>query len=112
MSVSFPIVEGAGPVGRPSAPDPKPRNAPEASFAESIGAANGAATQPPPEVRAEVRAAARCADELHRMGRQLRFEVDDKSGRIRVEVRDLEGNVLRRVPPTEIFDFAAGKVTS
>jgi flagellar protein FlaG len=45
------------------------------------------------------------------MGRELRFERDEGSGRIRVEVRDLDGNVLRRVPPTEIFDFAEGKVT-
>jgi hypothetical protein len=29
-----------------------------------------------------------------------------------VEVRDLDGNVLRRVPPGEVFDFATGKATS
>lgn len=114
MSASFPIV-GGGPEPLREAPrEQKTEKAPEGSFAQRMEAAHESVeirSEPPPEVRAEVQAAARCADQLHRMGRQLRFEKDDESGRIRIEVQDLDGNVLRRVPPTEVFDFASGKVT-
>jgi flagellar protein FlaG len=63
---------------------------------------------PPPELRAEMDAAARVAQELRAQGRELRFEHDDVSGRIRVEVRDLDGNVLREIPASKALDIAAG----
>lgn len=109
MSAGIPIVGGAGRPERPLAAAPEPRVSAETPFAERIAAAT-AADGPPPEVHAEVRAAARAADRLHEMGRQLHFKRDHESGEIRIEVRDLDGNVLRRVPPTEVFDFATGKV--
>ncbi len=113
MSASFPIVGGGPEPPRGAHPEQRTRGAGDASFAERMEAARAATTlaEPPPEVRAEVQAAARCADQLHKLGRQLRFEQDDESGRIRIEVRDLDGNVLRRVPPSEVFDFATGKAT-
>jgi len=95
---------------RPTPTDHKPRSTPAASFAQRIEAAT-AASSPPAEVRAEVQAAARCADQLHRLGRELRFERESEGGRIRVEVRDLDGNVLRQVPLNEVADFASGRVT-
>jgi hypothetical protein len=110
MSASFPIVGGAGRLERPSPADRKPPSTPAASFAQSIEGAAGSDSEPPPEVRAEVQAAARCADQLHQLGRELRFEREAESGRIRVEVRDLDGNVLRQVPLGEVVDFAAGRV--
>lgn len=115
MSASFPIVGGGPEPLRGAAPERRAGGAGEASFAARMEAAREATevtSEPPPEVRAEVQAAARCADQLHKMGRELRFEQDEESGRIRVEVRDLDGNVLRRVPPSEVFDFATGKATS
>lgn len=114
MSASFPIVGGGPEPPRGTHPEQRTGAAGDASFAERMEAARAATTlaEPPPEVRAEVQAAARCADQLHKLGRQLRFEQDDESGRIRIEVRDLDGNVLRRVPPSEVFDFATGKATS
>ncbi|HVX33333.1 MAG TPA: hypothetical protein VHA80_09355, partial [Solirubrobacterales bacterium] len=60
---------------------------------------------------AEVQDAARAAARLHELGRELRFEQGD-DGRLRVELRDRDGSVLRQVPTPEIFDFAAGKVTT
>jgi len=110
MSAGIPIVGGAGRAERALAAVPEPRGT-ETSFAEHIEVASGA-NQPPPEVRAEVQAAARAADHLHEMGRQLRFERDEESGHIRIEVRDLDGNVLRRVPPGEVFDFATGRTVA
>ena len=63
---------------------------------------------PPPELRAEMAQAAKVAEELRAQGRELRFERDDRSGRIRVELRDLDGNVLRVVSGTQALDIARG----
>ena len=49
---------------------------------------------------------ARAAETLHRQGRQLHFEPGADSGRVRVEVRDMDGNVLRRLPLGDVFDVA------
>jgi flagellar protein FlaG len=107
MSVGFPTVGGAGRAERALAAVPEPKPTPESSFAERFDAAVEAG--PPPEVRAEVQAALRSADRLREQGRRLHFEHDPQTGDLRIELRDLEGNVVRRVPPAEVFDFAAGK---
>jgi uncharacterized FlaG/YvyC family protein len=107
MSIGIPSVGGAIGAER-LAPLPEPRPPQETNFGDRFDPA-AAADQPPAEVRAEIQAAARCADRLHELGRQLHFERDETSGEIRIEVRDLDGNVLRRVPPSEVFDFADGK---
>ena len=64
---------------------------------------------PPPELAAEIDRAAQRADELQAEGRQLRFRVDDRSGRVKVEVLDHDGNVVHQLPLTEVLDVAAGK---
>jgi hypothetical protein len=110
MSVGFPTVGGAGRAERPLAAVPDPRATSESSFAEHFDAAVEAG--PPPEVRAEVQAALRSADRLQEQGRRLHFEHDPQTGDLRIELRDVEGNVLRRVPPGEVFDFATGQVMS
>jgi len=113
MSVNFDKIDGPWPV-RP-VPEP-PRNGngahgPKgADFARDLSVAS-ALPSPPPEVSAEVQGAARAAARLHELGRELRFEQGD-DGRLRVELRDHDGNVLRQVPTPEVFDFAAGKVTT
>lgn len=107
MSAGIPIVGSAGRADRPL-PTPPETPATGTSFADRLAPATEEAG-PPPEVSAEVKAAARAASRLHELGRQLRFERDESSGRILIEVRDLDGNVLRRVPPTEVFDFASGR---
>jgi hypothetical protein len=107
MSAGIPTVGSAGRAERPLAVLPDPP-APKTRFADRLGAA-GEEAGPPPEVRAEVQAAARAADRLHELGRELRFSRDEASGQITIEVRDLDGNVLRRVPPSEVFDFASGR---
>ena len=63
---------------------------------------------PPPELKAEMAKAAKVAEDLHAQGRELRFERDERTGRIRVELRDLEGNVLRVIPGTQALDIARG----
>src|ERR1700753_183271 len=114
MTISFSRVESFGHLR--AVPDPRPDNAPKPggkipSFAAEMASASGAVASPPPEVSAEVRDAARAAARLHELGRELRFDRAD-DGRIKVELRDTGGNVLRSVPTTEVFDFAEGKVTN
>ncbi len=58
----------------------------------------------PPEVLAQVTAAARCAEELARNNRELHFRPDEHSNRIIIEVRDMSGNVLRTIPPSQALD--------
>jgi flagellar protein FlaG len=63
---------------------------------------------PPPELRVQVRDASRRWEELRAMDRELHFEQDPQSGRIVVEVRDLEGRLIRTVPPSTALEIAAG----
>jgi uncharacterized FlaG/YvyC family protein len=59
-------------------------------------------------VLAEADRAAARAEELARANRELHFEKDQASGRIIVQVRDLEGNVLRTIPPSSALDVMSG----
>jgi hypothetical protein len=64
-------------------------------------------SSPPPEVREEVLAAQRVVHDLYKRGRELHFELTD--GRLRIELRDLDGNVLRTIPPFQALEIAGGK---
>jgi flagellar protein FlaG len=93
--------------------------APRDSRASSSGAARDAAdvsssaipSSPPAEVLDAVDAAGRVARELRAQGRELHFvpasESDD--GHLRIKVRDLDGNVLRTIPPSQALDVATGR---
>jgi FlaG protein len=63
---------------------------------------------PPPEVLAEVDAAWERAAELASANRELHFRRDEHSGRTIIEVRTLDGEVLRTIPPTRLFDVMSG----
>jgi flagellar protein FlaG len=63
---------------------------------------------PPAEVLDEIGAAANRAHELASLNRELHFLTDEESGRVIVEVRDLEGNVLRTIPPSEALNVMSG----
>jgi flagellar protein FlaG len=65
-------------------------------------------TGPPPEVLEQIKAADARWQELRAQQRELHFKHDDMSNRVVVEVRDLEGNVLRTVPPSKALDIIAG----
>jgi hypothetical protein len=113
MSVSFSKIDGPWPVGPVPDPQRKSNGAHDpqgGGFARDLAGAT-AISSPPHEVTTEVQDAARAATRLHELGRELRFE-QGEDGRLRVELRDHDGNVLRQVPTAEIFDFAAGKVTT
>jgi flagellar protein FlaG len=65
-------------------------------------------SRPPLEVLQEMEAAARRYDELRSQQRELHFRHDANANRVVVEVRDLDGNVLRTIPPSKALDVIAG----
>jgi hypothetical protein len=62
---------------------------------------------PPPEVLQQVRAAQRAVDDMYARGRQLHFEMD--GSRVKILLQDLDGNVLREIPPSRALEIATGK---
>lgn len=64
---------------------------------------------PPPDVREQVERASGRYDELREEGRELHFATDEKSGRLVVEVRDLDGKVIRTIPPSKALDVISGE---
>ena len=62
---------------------------------------------PPPEVHAEMLAAQRAIRDMRARGRELHFEMD--GGRVRIELRDLDGNVIKQIPATRALDIATGR---
>jgi flagellar protein FlaG len=62
---------------------------------------------PPDSVLEEMFDASRVAQVLHEQRRELHFEAIG-DGRVKVEVRDLDGNVIRTIPAGKALDVAAG----
>ena len=106
MNFEVQALGGVNPAPVPSRP---PRSA-----ASQGAAASPAVTldlsvgSPPPNVFEEMEAAAQRVDELRALGRELHFQPNHPSGRIIIEVRDLDGNVIRTVPPAEALEIALG----
>jgi flagellar protein FlaG len=97
---------GAAPVPRPRAAD---KDFPKV-LAEAGDVRNDAIpATPPPEAHAEVERASARYDELRSQGRELHFNTDHESGRLVIEVRDLDGNVIRTVPPSKALDVISGE---
>jgi len=63
---------------------------------------------PPPEVMDEVAAARDRAAELAANNRELHFSTDQDTGRVIVQVRDLQGNVIRTIPPSHALHVMSG----
>ncbi|HEX4807130.1 MAG TPA: hypothetical protein VFU94_14620 [Conexibacter sp.] len=97
-----------------TAPGHAARGARTAAAADARDAADVSSAaipdSPPAEVLDAIGAAGRVAHELRADGRELRFVPASESGdgRVRVELRDLDGTVLRTIPPSEALDVATG----
>jgi flagellar protein FlaG len=76
---------------------------------EDSAVIGGIPAVPPEDALREVDRAAERADELWRDKRELHFAMDEDSGRVIVQVRDLEGRVIRTIPPSEALDILSGK---
>jgi hypothetical protein len=91
-------------------PPPRSAQAPQRDFGRALDAAVNVSTlpaSPPPAVLEDMHVAARVAEELHEQKRELHFEVT-RSGRVAVQVRDLDGNVIRTIPAAKALDIAGG----
>ena len=102
---------GVPPVGRPEMQAARPAGGvrrPSGDGPDFRVTLSRAVEGPPAELRAEVAAAGRRWEELRAMGRELRFEQSPETGRIIVEVRDLDGRLIRTVPPSAALEVAAG----
>jgi len=64
---------------------------------------------PPTGVRREVERASGRYKELRAQGRELHFATDQSTGRLVIEVRDLDGNVIRTIPPSKALDVISGE---
>ena len=65
-------------------------------------------SRPPPEVHEAMGVAAQAYDELQADGRQMRFKVNEGTGKLVVEIHDLHGNLLFQVPASKALDVAGG----
>jgi hypothetical protein len=65
---------------------------------------------PPPEVLAEVDAAWENAKSLAEQNRELHFARDKASGRVIIEVRTLDGEVLKTIPPSKALEVVCDGV--
>jgi flagellar protein FlaG len=63
---------------------------------------------PTEEARQMVDRAAQVVDDLYRNHRELHFSMDKSSNRVVIEVRDLEGHVLKTIPPAKALDVMSG----
>jgi flagellar protein FlaG len=63
---------------------------------------------PPEKVRAQVDRAAEIAAQLAAANRELHFSKDETTGRVVIQVRDLDGNVIRTIPPKHALDVMTG----
>jgi flagellar protein FlaG len=112
MSIQVPPAgsqDPAAPAAVPARPQPQPVE-PAQRKVEVVPAVTVDAlpSRPPLEVLEEMEAAARRYDELLSQQRELHFKHDADLNRVVVEVRDLDGNVLRTIPPSKALDVIAG----
>ena len=63
---------------------------------------------PTEEVRRHVDRAAEIVEQLHASNRELHFSKDEETGRVVIQVRDLDGNVLKTIPPSHALDVMSG----
>jgi flagellar protein FlaG len=63
---------------------------------------------PTPEARAMVDRAAERVEELHADDRELHFSREEGTNRVVIEVRDLDGNVIKTIPPAKALDILSG----
>jgi FlaG protein len=87
------------------APAPAPRVMPPAAVRADVSV-DTIPDSPPQEVLDAMDAASRAYQALRAQGRELRFAQDADTGRMSIEVRDLDGNLLRMIPPSKLLDVA------
>jgi hypothetical protein len=115
MSLEFGPVPPVQPSGTPVRPA-QPRRVDVSALGGWASAPEPADTgqllipaSPPPEVLDEVGVAAERAAALWDANRELHFSKDEDLGRIVIEARDRDGNVLRTIAAAEMLEVMAGR---
>jgi FlaG protein len=94
----------AGGTDRPA----RPAGTDRARAAEPAVRVDMLPSSPPPDALEMVDGAFERMNELRAQNRELHFAKDPVSGRVQVQVRDLEGNVIRTIPPSQALDIMGG----
>lgn len=87
---------------------PVPRSLQPAPAVRADVSSDAIPASPPQEVLDAMDAASRAYQALRAQGRELRFAQDETNGHLTIEVRDLDGNLLRTIPPGKLLDVATG----
>jgi hypothetical protein len=64
---------------------------------------------PPPEVHDAMGVAHHAYHNLKAQGSELRFKINEQTGKLTVEVHDVHGNLMFTVPASTVLDVASGQ---
>ncbi len=104
-----------GSVGRTPAPTSTQSARSSAPASAQAGGASDTVTvdtipaSPPPEVQDAIGVANQAYHNLQATGNELRFKVNEATGKLSVEVHDVRGNLLFTVPASTALDVASGQ---
>jgi hypothetical protein len=104
-----------GSVGRTPAPTPTQGARSSAATPSQAAQASDTVTvdtipaSPPPEVQDAIGVANQAYHNLQAGGSELRFKVNEATGKLTVEVHDTHGNLLFTVPASTALDVASGQ---
>jgi flagellar protein FlaG len=106
VAVATSPVDPVEPVTAPHAVKPAAAEVDTHSFEDAIF--DDVPPAPTDEAREMVDQAAERVEELHMQNRELHFTRDEASNRVVIEVRDLDGNVIKTIPPAKALDIMSG----
>jgi FlaG protein len=107
MDFNLPPVGGIEPTGWAARGAGEPKGADFKAALRDAVKVDTIPASPPADVLEEMHDAAQVADKLRSMQRELHFE-PQPNGRVVVQVRDLDGHVIRTIPPSQALDIAGG----
>jgi flagellar protein FlaG len=112
MELNVPPIRGSDGAGGPARAPRAEAAGKSRDFSKELSAASDVhidvPATPPPELRGEIERASARQDELRSAGRDMHFATDPTSGRLVIEVRDLDGNLIRTIPPSKALDVISG----
>lgn len=112
MSVQFGHLRLVEPTAVTPAHDPHRAAVAPATPADAAVTSDFLPASPPAEALDAVGAAFDRVHEMYDDKRELHFEMDPTSNRVVVQVRSLDGTVIRTIPPSEAMDIMSGLATA
>jgi uncharacterized FlaG/YvyC family protein len=97
---------GVPPVQGSSAARGSKTSATQATNQEAV-VVDAFSSTPPEEVQAAMATASASYDKLAANDQHISFRIDDRSGKLQIQVHDLNGNVLFDLPPDKALKAAA-----